>query len=1087
MTDSNQLLEILDIEVSKLEQIRSITQVKRVSLAVINLLTRQENLDDLQKYQLFSDKGGKIRANSSWFFEDDVVIDRKAVYSIKLSKDLPIDFRLYGISSPNKRLISWVQALTPNFEDEPFNQNFNIGIDFVAPKSLDKVIVVLSNNYSVRTLELSKSLSNTDKQIFTQWTQIQDFSRKAEVHNILWTTLDIQPINKKFYVEIFTNFALLKQHLYSNNILNEYRASLFANKLIGRIIFCWFINKKGLIDTQFEYFDSAKYADDNDYYREKLEVLFFDVLNTPNDNRRNKDTVTPYLNGGLFQISKDDLYHNSRLTFPINFFDNLYNFLSSFNFTTDESSSSFQQVAIDPEMLGRIFENLLAEINSETGEQIRKSKGAFYTPREVVDFMCKNSLLEYLKSKIPKDEFRDRRLFQLIEATDAEFQDQDHNWRRDWKPYKEKILTALDELRVLDPACGSGAFPIGMMQTLLRVYERLEPRFDPYKSKLEILQKNIFGVDIDPMAIEISRLRAWLSLIVDGTDIPKQVKPLPNLDFKFICTNALLTLEHPAQAFLGEDPEIGSKLQEIREKYFNTESLSRKDKLRKEYNLLITSELSMFGETKRTEQLKSFRPFTADSVANFFDAFEMFGLHEFEIVIGNPPYLGQSGHKHIFDEIKNSRLSKFKDLKMDLFYYFFHLGLNLLKHDGILCFITTNYFPTATGGFKLRQDLYERSSILKMINFGEFKIFKSALGQHNMITLLVKNPKNNLPTEMIWVNQNIKDEKIDIVDILKKNPSYVGFETLEKDKVFDTKNKYYIRFPYLDFNRGHDFTNTLERISASKYLLKDLFNVNQGLITGANKFTANHKKKFAEIDAPIGSSIFVIKKSELQKFKSSKNVRPWYKNSDIKRWKVEEDPDEFVLYIDQNASISETEIEHLSKFKKILLDSSTEVDNVDWCRLHRSRNKDIFLKPKLVCPQRSHLNTFAYTEKEWFAASDVYFITQKSNSYDLLTLLALLNSTPYYIWFYFNGKKKGEMLELFKNPLDEVPIPKLNKETADQLGRLAESAILAVKSLDHNKITEIENVIDDLVLYTLGIEKMEIEQMRKFRDEKSGS
>jgi type II restriction/modification system DNA methylase subunit YeeA len=228
-------------------------------------------------------------------------------------------------------------------------------------------------------------------------------------------------------------------------------------------------------------------------------------------------------------------------------------------------------------MLGRIFENLLAEIVEETGEQARKAKGAFYTPREIVDYMCKETLKEYLKSKMPEDEHRDQRLYQLIDAPDKDFQDQDHNWRRDWNPYKKAILEALDELKVLDPACGSGAYPIGMLQLLVRVYERLEARFDSYKTKLQIIEKNIFGVDIEPMAIEISRLRTWLSIVVDEESDSRKIKPLPNLEFKFVSANSLVDLDQSGQATLyGEDPELENKLRDLRDSYFNTESLNKK-------------------------------------------------------------------------------------------------------------------------------------------------------------------------------------------------------------------------------------------------------------------------------------------------------------------------------------------------------------------------------------------------------------------------------------------------------------------------------------------------------------------------------
>lgn len=399
---------------------------------------------------------------------------------------------MYGVNKAKKQIISWTTALTPNFEDEPFNSKFNIGIDFIVPKSADRIIIVLTSNYVIRTLELKGDLTATFQEIFGKWLAIKDFANKTGVHTALWESFDLQPLNKKFYAGISERFITLRQHLVKESILDEKHASMFANRLIGRIIFTWFLDKKCIINPDLKYFDSQSFDSDTDYYKSKLENLFFGVLNTPINEREYKDEMTPFLNGGLFERRKNDLYKDSNLSFPKNYFDDLYNFLSGYNFTTDESTSQFQQLAIDPEMLGRIFENLLAEIVEETGEQARKAKGAFYTPREIVDYMCKESLKEYLKTKLPEDTYRDQRLYQLIDAPDKDFQDQDHNWRRDWKPYKDAIITALDNLKVLDPACGSGAFPIGMLQLLVRVYERLEPRFDSYKAKLQIIEKNIY-------------------------------------------------------------------------------------------------------------------------------------------------------------------------------------------------------------------------------------------------------------------------------------------------------------------------------------------------------------------------------------------------------------------------------------------------------------------------------------------------------------------------------------------------------------------------------------------------------------------
>lgn len=714
---------ILEVQTAleELESNKTLFHAKKAILTISRLVHPGLSMDVDQSIKLFSDSDGKLRANSGWFFSDDVVSDRVAAYTINLPKDQNLDLKVYGISKPSKKTISWVQALTPNFEDEPFNGTFNVGIDFVVPATLDRILIVLSKNYVVRTMELKGHLTATYLEILSKWEDIINFENKTELHSILWNSLDLQPINRRFYSGINERFVWLKQHLVDSGIHDEKHAAQFANRLLGRIIFTWFLEKKGVLNSEIQYFNSTQHLDDTEYYKSKLEALFFAVLNTPLEERKVSDTKTPYLNGGLFEPRKADLYLSDKLTFPKNYFDDLYEFLHAYNFTTDESTSNFQQVAIDPEMLGQIFENLLAEMSEESGDQARKAKGAFYTPREVVDYMCRESLKAYLRNQFDEDEFLERRIYQLVDAPDREFQDQDHNWRRDWKPYKDKFISSLDQLKVIDPACGSGAFPIGMLQLLVSVYSRLEPRFDSHKAKLAIVERNIYGVDIEPMAVEISRLRAWLSLIVDVEDASNKVEPLPNLDFKFVCANSLLPLEEDIQEAFGDDPELELKLQAIREKYFNTNKFERKGKLRVEYEKLVKEEESLFGESYKTTQLKSFRPFENEASAIFFDPEYMFGLHNFDIVIGNPPYGAKvsDDHKKKFKRFYKSASTETGSGRASLNTYtvFIELALNLLSEKGNLNYIVPISVCSSESSIPLHGLLEKQCETIKISSF----------------------------------------------------------------------------------------------------------------------------------------------------------------------------------------------------------------------------------------------------------------------------------------------------------------------------------------------------------------------------------
>lgn len=723
MSNTPYKIQEVQRELYGLENKKDFEQAQKVILSVIKLLDDSISENNLNLFQLFNDSDGKIRANASWFFEDKIIADRKATYKVHVENSINMDFKVYGVNKASKRVISWATALTPNFEDEPFNSKFNIGIDFIVPKSTDRVIIVLTNNYIIRTLELKGKLTATYQEILGKWLEIKDFSNKKLAHTALWESFDLQPLNKKFYAGISERFIILRQYLIKENILDEKHASMFANRLIGRVIFCWFLDKKGIINSKLEYFDPQGFSSDTEYYKTNLEKLFFGVLNTPIEEREYKDDITPFLNGGLFEARKNDLYKDNKLSFPKNYFSDLFDFLSAYNFTTDESTSQFQQVAIDPEMLGRIFENLLAEIVEETGEQARKAKGAFYTPREIVDYMCKESLKEYLKTKIPEDTYRDQRLYQLIDAPDKDFQDQDHNWRRDWKPYKDAIITALDDLKVLDPACGSGAFPIGMLQLLVRVYERLEPRFDGYKAKLQIIEKNIYGVDIEPMAVEIARLRTWLSIIVDEESDSKKIKPLPNLEFKFVCANSLIDLDQSGQtALYGEDSELEKKLRGIRDAYFNTESLTKKKKLRNDYDLLVNTGEGLWGESEKSKQLKTYKPFDNESSSSFFNPEFMFGVKTFDMIIGNPPWVSNDTLKNDVKKMITPHFSYSVESRFDLCCPFIELARDYISNENtIVAFVLPEHLWIGEYFISLRKAIYKNLKEVTSLKEGYFE------------------------------------------------------------------------------------------------------------------------------------------------------------------------------------------------------------------------------------------------------------------------------------------------------------------------------------------------------------------------------
>lgn len=1040
-------IQIVQDELNKLSALKNFEQTQRVVLSVIKLLDDSISENDLNLFQLFNDSDGKIRANATWFFEDQVMADRKATYKVHSENKLNIDFKVYGVNKASKRVVAWATALTPNFEDEPFNSKFSVGIDFIIPKSTDRVIIVLTNNYVIRTLELKGNLTVTFQEILSKWSEIKEYSNKTAVHNVLWESFDLQPLNKKFYAGISERFITLRQHLLKENILDEKHSSMFANRLLGRVIFTWFVDKKGIINPDLKYFDSYSFEDDSEYYRTKLERLFFGVLNTPTDEREYKDDVTPFLNGGLFEARQNDLYKNTKLTFPKNYFDELFKFLSEYNFTTDESTSQFQQVAIDPEMLGRIFENLLAEITEETGEQARKAKGAFYTPREIVDYMCKESLREYLKTKLPEDTYRDQRLYQLIDAPDKDFQDQDHNWRRDWKPYKDTIISALDDLKVLDPACGSGAFPIGMLQLLVRVYERLEPRFDSYKAKLQIIEKNIYGVDIEPMAVEIARLRTWLSIIVDEESDSKKIKPLPNLEFKFVCANSLIDLDKSGAASFWEDTELENKLQVLRDSYFNTESLNKKKKLRVDYDELVNVGENLFGESEKAKQLKTYRPFDNESCASFFDSEFMFGVKFFGLVIGNPPYVQlQKNGGYLADLFKNLNYETFVRTG-DIYVLFYERGLKLITPEtGLLCFITSSKWMRAGYGEKLRAFFAQRNPLI-LLDLGG-GIFESATVDSNI--LLIQNAKNAGKTNTLVVKNNKDDLRIQV-----NNEAIIGS--------FKSSSTWFI-----GSSSHQQLKNKIE--SAGKILKDWDVQINRGLLTGLNEafiIDENTKKRLIDEDS-----------------KNKEIIKPILRGRDIKRYFSK--TEQYIIATHNGIKkdgLERVMIEEYPAIKKYLdgfepkLSMRQDQGDTQY-NLRNCAYINEFYKEKIVWKALSTEPSFCYTADGIFTNDKANLLT--SNSANLKYLCGFLNSSLFQFLFSSIGVNMGDGYEYKVQFLNKISVPEVtsqNSSIVNNIANLVTEVLEAKKNGDNTN--ETESQINDLVmsLYNLTDEEKEIIKM----------
>jgi adenine-specific DNA-methyltransferase len=712
------------------------------------------------------------------------------------------------------------------------------------------------------------------------------------------------------------------------------------------------------------------------------------------------------------------------------------------------------------------------------------------------------------------------------------------NIRKNAKLIDDKLA----EITVCDPAVGSGAFPVGMMSEIVKARNVLSVFIDDkkrktYNFKRQCIEHSLYGVDIDPGAVEIAKLREWLSLVVDEQDI-KNIKPLPNLDYRIMQGNSLIELlstESLANTIDYKRTELVKELKKAKDELFNITNPTQKENKRRELDILmkklfeydrdkqikrlkddilaVKSQQRLFEDDKdKKEDEKKIRKIESrieeiknidipgptehfEWYVNYSEIFQEKG--GFDIVIANPPYMGERGYKEIFQETKKGSLSKFYQRKMDIFYFLFHLALNLGKQNSSIAFITTNYYPTATGATKLRQDFKKRAIIKNLINFNELKIFESALGQHNMITVLEKaRNENRVAQTCITQRQGSATPEI-LQQILNGNDEKTNYYKVMQKDLYDG-NECYIRLIGNSKNSKNSIQTILEKIKSKDITLGHICNVNQGILTGADKVSNKHIKKFPKVRFIKGEGIYVLNNNEVKKIVSKEILKPWFKNSSILKYYTKVKSDEYLLYLTRDINLSDYKDvqEHIIKFEKIIKNRPKDRGEIQaalklgkWWVVFATRKSIPFNSAKIVVPQRSQFNTFGYNEIPWYASADVYFITEKDKSVYLKYVLALLNSKLYYFWLYHRGKRKGEMLELYQKPLSEIPIKKISEDEQKSFIEIVDKILSITQSNDYYlqnpqkqaKVKALGSEIDQLVykLYDLTPEEIKIVEGKK--------
>jgi hypothetical protein len=661
---------------------------------------------------------------------------------------------------------------------------------FVSPNEADWRFSYIKMDYSIDEdskgrVKISEQFSPAKRWSFLVGSNEGSHTAQAQLLDILKRddskiTLDqleeafnVEKVTKEFfakYRELFfkTKEALDEILVRDSKIKTEFELKNietvdFTKKLLGQIVFLYFLQKKGWFGVSREgewgtgpkkflrELFEGKHKKYKNFFNDILEPLFYEALRVDrggNDDYYNEfNCKIPFLNGGLFDPIGDYDWVKTEIDIPNRVFSNpetikggdigtgILDIFDRYNFTVQEDEPLEKEVAVDPEMLGKVFENLL-EVKD------RKSKGTYYTPREIVHYMCKQSLINYLDTELAGKAKKDD-IENLVNIGEKIGDDKESSKSIELDIFKNisgnavLIDDKLASVKVCDPAVGSGAFLVGMMSEIVRTRNVLSKYIDRpsrsiYELKRESIENSLYGVDIDPGAVEICKLRLWLSLIVDEEDI-KQIKPLPNLDYKIVCGNSLLGID---KQDMFVDYNL-SQIEKIKLKFFSETDARQKQK----YKLLIEKLI-----VEVTHGHKEF-----DFEIYFSEVFIKKG--GFDIVIANPPYVSyglRGGQKMSRSEKEFLRKTfpNFAEYKISLFAIFMGRGLQIAKVDGGLeTFIVPDSFLLGRYFSKIREYIL-RVSEIKYILLLPFKVFDATVG-FSVVYLLQRKKDINLNHNLI--------------------------------------------------------------------------------------------------------------------------------------------------------------------------------------------------------------------------------------------------------------------------------------------------------------------------------------------------
>ncbi len=986
----------------------------------IKLLGKSKKLNNLNIYLIKTNNDGKNRVTLS-----------KDIF--KLLKQYVIENALVILhTNDGSYRLSYVKSVL-NWED-----NNRINRTFSNPKRFS---YLLGPNAKVHT-------------------PYNKFFKKGIIETIddLEERFNIEVVNNDFFENYKKLYFDLKSKLEKDKVFTLFlrekkiTSDFFSKRLLGQIVFCYFLQKKkwlgvklerkfgtgdpNYLRNQFNIYEKRQ----KNFFNEFLEYFFYEGLNDQNEGHyvlQIKSKV-PYIGGGLFEYYDGYDWKKEKLNIPNSFFSNedkngILDIFDLYNFTVDENDDFDIEIAVDPEMLGRVFENLLPD-------NIRKGGGSYYTPRSIVNYMCEKSLIKHISNEF-KNKIDSKILEDFVRNKNFEIKK-----NLEIQKYANEIDSILLSIKFCDPAIGSGAFVVAFvnlvtnLRNLLKDYVSRKYKNNLYYFKRDCIQNSIYGVDIDYSAVEIAKLRLWLSLIVNEEDYDK-TEPLPNLDFQIMQGNSLINevdgydFRHINTQKQGDQFELlpddlwvsFSRTKEefinLKKKYFNTKSYSKKVSYRREIEKILiklsNQSLSLGGSINiedifNNNSFKKIREKKNYFLWNLY-FIEIFQDREgFDIIIANPPYIKERDNKDKFAEISNTKWgAKHHQGKMDYWYFFLHLSIDLLKENGIVNFITSKYWLNSSGAKKLIKRIKNNLKFSDVVDIGNLKIFQNVAG-HHIIHMYEKQNSINYEFNYKKIENDLNSLKNNNNNLVSENKIKKSLDIYEEDEINFRENKI--------------------RIKTHEILDNVVFS-SQGLVQNPDKVNKKNSNKY---NLRLGDGVFVINDTELFSLKLTKQeekfVKPFYDEKDINNYRLDKKTDQNVLYITSKncSSISKYKNleKHLNKFKSIMDNRRENISGkLKYFQLHWPRNEDFFLNEKIIIPSMSKRFNLAICDFPAYLGIGSNILIQKKENFPIKYIFCLLSSSFARYWFESKAKERGAGFDFTLKKVKNFPIKKNEKVT----------------------------------------------------------